>query len=41
MYKIKGKYDGHHFKFDKPLPKGHFNVELKFIKTDKHEDKIK
>ena len=35
MYKIKGTYDGKNFKFEKPLPKGKFNVELKLSEEKK------
>jgi len=37
MYKIKGIYDGKNFNFENPLPKGKFNVELRFIKEKKRD----
>ncbi|MDR0913229.1 MAG: hypothetical protein LBM96_11640 [Methanobrevibacter sp.] len=35
MYKIKASFDGVNFKFNQPLPKGNYAVELTFIKSDK------
>ncbi|MCL2116427.1 MAG: hypothetical protein FWH29_09420 [Methanobrevibacter sp.] len=40
MYKINATYDGKDFKFEKPLPKGKYNVELKFIKADESKKDV-
>jgi len=41
LFKIKATYDGNHFKFEKPLPKGKYNVELRFTESNEsNEDMI-
>lgn len=40
MYKMKIAYDRNHFKFEKSLPKGEYNAELRFTKLNESNKDI-
>ena len=40
LYKVKATYDGNNFKFENPLPKGNYNVELRFTKLEEPNEDV-